>query len=935
MKTTLRFQTIVLCAAACITSAAIAQPVVSTNKPVTVSSTENASYPGSNAVDGSTSTFWSSASNNYNQWLYVDLGANYDVDKVEISFADGRYATTLDLLFSTNASTWTTMRTIPSGNTSDVVTFTGLTGTSVRYVKFNGRGRANPAGYRIADFKVWASEPTTPAQQAELNTVTDRFLAHYSGKETANLTAYINGMQPNGQFSNIDYSGTGWTRHALYLNRMAQAYTTPGNVSYQDPSIPGKVMLGMRHLITANYTSSNWHDVQVRVPNNLAVALMLMKSLIPMDSTLAYADLLGDYTANAAHKGVNRTWVSGILIRKGLITDRYTVAYKGYLNVVKGLELTALNDDEGVMIDHSFHQHHDQLYTGGYGKQLVEEEVIYLRMARGTSFEPFFTSTYRQNLTNLMLNGLRVIGYRGSVDFGSVGRGVASPGTTATTSAAILDTQKLNDPGNAVAYEDWKAHRNGGVYSPIGAKYFWKSSILTSHGSNFYLSAKVISTRTEGTEQLNNENLKGYNLPLGATNIMTTGTEYFDIFPTWHWGRIPGTTSEMSEAPEAVKDGFTNGYLTGTNTFGGGVSWSDDGVIAYEHNYKGISAKKAYFFMENMMVCMGNSITGTKSNEVVTTVNQTKSVGPITYNDPSTTLSVDSISSNTLQWVHHNNVGYLFPQGGYMSLTNKTQTGNWKSIHNSGTTTTQSNLMFNLYVRHSPTPTNRTYYYIVAPDKQASDMPALATGHGFVNVVNSSTVQAIRNTIHTKYAVVFYAPGQVTMDDGLIVKSNKKAIVIIKKYSTNYRISVADPVYAESSIVITLNRELSGSGTSFSNGETAITFTMPSGDMRGSTANGFYPIVSGSLMKQAYKAAAASASEEVGTVAIYPNPASSVLKIRGVSIDAMLEVFDQSGRIRKTGRGNSIDVSGLAAGGSYFVRITDGGKVISRQFIKQ
>ena len=70
-------------------------------------------------------------------------------------------------------------------------------------------------------------------------------------------------------------------------------------------------------------------------------------------------------------------------------------------------------------------------------------------------------------------------------------------------------------------------------------------------------------------------------------------------------------------------------------------------------------------------------------------------------------------------------------------------------------------------------------------------------------------------------------------------------------------------------------------------------------------------------------------------MAIYPNPASSVLKIRGVSIDAMLEEFDQSGRIRKTGRGHSIDVSGLAAGGSYFVRITAGGKVISRQFIKQ
>ena len=68
---------------------------------------------------------------------------------------------------------------------------------------------------------------------------------------------------------------------------------------------------------------------------------------------------------------------------------------------------------------------------------------------------------------------------------------------------------------------------------------------MVQHGTGYYLSAKVISTRTNGTEMLNNENLKGYNLPLGATNILTSGKEYEGIFPVWNWNKIPGTTEKI------------------------------------------------------------------------------------------------------------------------------------------------------------------------------------------------------------------------------------------------------------------------------------------------------------------------------------------------------------------------------------------------------
>ncbi|MEY9907296.1 hypothetical protein ABIA35_003525 [Catenulispora sp. MAP12-49] len=46
---------------------------LSQGKPATVSSIENSSYPASNAVDGNSSTRWSSQFSDP-QWLQVDLG---------------------------------------------------------------------------------------------------------------------------------------------------------------------------------------------------------------------------------------------------------------------------------------------------------------------------------------------------------------------------------------------------------------------------------------------------------------------------------------------------------------------------------------------------------------------------------------------------------------------------------------------------------------------------------------------------------------------------------------------------------------------------------------------------------------------------------------------------------------------------------------------
>jgi len=122
-------------------------------KTATVSSTETASYPGSAAVDGSLTTRWSSLFTDP-QWLYVDLGATYDVNRVKVTW-EAAYASSYRVEISPDASTWSAMKTI-TGNTSTVNDHTGLTGSG-RYVRIYGTSRATVYGYSIFELEVYGT----------------------------------------------------------------------------------------------------------------------------------------------------------------------------------------------------------------------------------------------------------------------------------------------------------------------------------------------------------------------------------------------------------------------------------------------------------------------------------------------------------------------------------------------------------------------------------------------------------------------------------------------------------------------------------------------------------------------------------------------------------------------------------------------------------
>jgi chondroitin AC lyase len=930
-------------AVVCCTYASIlalqAQGNLALGKNVAVKSVESAETPGANAVDGNMTTKWSSSGSSFQQWLNVDLLNQYQVHTVVIKWIDTYFASTYDIQVSNDRVNWSTIATIANTTPRLGDTIQSLNGLC-RYVQFNGRGRSGGnAGsrYRIAEFEVYGTDPvpTTPEQQVGIDTITSRLLRPYLAGpvNVTNIQNFMNAMQPNGSWSDINYDIVDANfRAGTHLNRMiamAAAYRIPGTVFYDSAALRDKILLAFEFYYNKRPSSTNWWYNDIGGPQDYMVALLLLKGKISNEDLLKYSAYLQDQTVRFAGGAKNLSWIANITMYKGCIEDSYRLVDIAFKAIYSSLVIVPVQGDEGVKIDNSFHQHHAQLYSGGYGLSLMSDYANTIKIAEGTPFIASISATNRQVLSDVLLKGHQLLGYRNSIDFGSMGRNISrEAGAYTNIDAGTLATLKAIDSAKATDYDAWIAHLSGGpvAASYRGNKHFWKSDIMTQRGVNYYLSAKVISKRTYGTESLNDENIKGYHLPLGATNILTDGGEYSSMYATWDWTRIPGTTAEAQPDSAAL----VNVYQIGTNDYGGGVSNGQKGAIAFEGLYRKVRTKKAYFFMNNAMLCLGAGITASQPHPILTSVNQALLSGTVTANNGAgaQTFTGETLVSNSLQWVHHRNVGYIFPAGGEITLQKKAQSGTWRSINITGDTDTVTNNVFSLWFNHSATPSNATYQYIVVPDKSLAGFQAVVNNHGFVVVRNDSSCQVVRNDVTKTYAVIFYQPGTVSLGKGLVLTADRKSMVLLDTIPNGYNIAVADPLYAQASVTLTLNKELSGEAAVYANGSTTITVSLPTGDSVGSTR------------KNDYLLPPPPPAEHKQGVLIYPNPARNlVTALFRPGVFTSYELMDIAGRIVKRGNirnGEVLEFIPLSAfpAGSYFLHFKGSNSAVVKQLIK-
>jgi len=126
----------------------------------TSASTNYTGYPAANATDGDWSSRWSSQFSD-NEWLYVDLGSTYTIERV-VLWWEAAYARGYKLQVSSDAGRWSEVSTTTTGD-GGVDDISLSSPASGRYLRLLGTQRATLYGYSLYELEVYGGGPINHA----------------------------------------------------------------------------------------------------------------------------------------------------------------------------------------------------------------------------------------------------------------------------------------------------------------------------------------------------------------------------------------------------------------------------------------------------------------------------------------------------------------------------------------------------------------------------------------------------------------------------------------------------------------------------------------------------------------------------------------------------------------------------------------------------
>ena len=531
------------------------------------------------------------------------------------------------------------------------------------------------------------------SMQGEFETLMEKIRKDFAQNPPINdfLNKYDNGR---GCFTDIDYSRrdrTNWEplNHIDRLYDLAFAYTNPQNAYYQSEDIYNKIVKGLEYWYECNPHCNNWWYNQIAEPQKIGILLIQMRTgqkQIPAAlETKTLQRIRKDGGDPAKWTGANRTDIALHWIYRACLEKNEADLKTALENAYSPIEYTV---KEGFQHDNSYFQHGVQLYIGGYGDEILKGTTQVAMYTQGTRYAlgaekirilgKFMRGTYYQTI-----RGQHML-------FDVLGRGISRKDITDKSATALFaERMIILDPEHADEYKAIIARLKG--EQPAGYKlqplhtHYFRGDYTLHVRPGYTFDVRMVSTRTMRCEYGNGENLKTYFLSDGCTNIATQGNEYTNILPVWDWRRIPGTTApQLDTIPMAASDWQTRG----TSTFAGGVSDSIYGVSAYAYmdNYAGVNtgAKKAWFFFDNEVVCLGAGINSTSRAPIYTTINQCllndKNI-LVSQNKKQAVIKKGEFTYDSPDWALHNEIGYIFPKGGRIFLNNRQQTGSWYDIN--------------------------------------------------------------------------------------------------------------------------------------------------------------------------------------------------------------------------------------------------------------
>lgn len=673
------------------------------------------------------------------------------------------------------------------------------------------------------------SKVTYPADLVQLHqNILGDLLSESRGSESPQ--PLLDQLREDGSWPGIDYASQqrgSWqpTQHLNNVMALSRAWNKTGSAFYHDPKLLQSIHKALNYWLNNDFQCPNWWYPQIGVPQIMAPILILMESTLSKEQ-MAKGYIILD-RSKISQTGQNKVWQSGNVLLKSLLQRNSEMVSKAAKSIQEELKVAP---GEGIQPDGSFHQHGPQIQFGNYGMAYVSDMIKWIKLLRSTPYA--FDETKMSILRNYLIEGQQWITWKNQMDISACGRQLFlnAQQSKARSLARSFTLMETLDPANAQAY------KKAGKYETLaGNKHFWRSDFQVQRTPDYYFSVKMCSERVIGAESCNSENIRGYYMGDGASFLYQSGTEYENIFPYWDWKKIPGTTTQQDDKELPVLT--ASGYRLPTN-FVGGVSDGKSGIAVLDYSRNGLTAKKAWFIFNDRIVCIGAGITSASGVPVTTSVNQSFLKGEVLVKTAAvTTILPESSEALHPKWILHDQTGYYFPEGANLKLETKTVTGSWNRVASMYKDEPITAPIFKLWIEHGIVPTDQTYAYCLVPKATKQKMEQMASKPTFLILNNDKKLQEVVSSNRQWSGIVFYLAGKSAQPEGIEV--DQPCVVMLQKNGKELSVALSDPTQKLKQLTLTVTGKhqttFAAAKTSFDQGKTSVTVTLPQGPDAGKT----------------------------------------------------------------------------------------------------
>jgi hypothetical protein len=605
------------------------------------------------------------------------------------------------------------------------------------------------------------------------------------------------------------------------LRRLAVIFNDPNGDYYRDARITDRISEELMDLLPMFESSAakdgNWYVWLIALPRALGAIGLLMENELPAVVLDDLIKRMSNRLEKMVLTGANASWEARNHIFLALLTDDLERLTKASERVFVEVRYGNVN---GVLEDYAYLFHGKIPYGGGYGAGFAQTVSQFIYLFSGTPWA--LPEKKAALITNLLLEHSRWYAAGYTLDFHITGRIYESHRNTSQILDAMLflsrsSVDRADDlagaakalildggqpTGSVAAWADDLLESTVEPKGPEGFR-FWPSSEMGAYvAEDYQIGFRQYSSRVQDYEYLILQGPEGWNLAMGAVNILRPDGKALwyangELLPEINMEHLSNVTTREGAQPINPRDKFADniGYSLnyGTSDFSGGCGWMDGGVAGFilEPPYGDVVAKKSLHFFDGGYWSLGTGISSTLE---------------------SAEQGAGKVRTNILQWVVESEEPVIRVAGGVTHSVQETPTKmdgvKWLWFSEMGVVFTEPTDVWcsrkgpvvTLWLDHGETPDDARYAFAVLPVTSPRRTEAFATKMDIKPDRIDNAVHAVRTIEGERKSAVFFEPSSAL---GFDVPQP----LIVHQYTTDSGsvVTLQNPLHTNERIELGLN----------------------------------------------------------------------------------------------------------------------------------